>query len=291
MCQRRGVIKSSNGEYFYRFLAGGTGALILALLPTLVPGVARAQQKITIDGSTGTAPLVEALGKAFKMKSNVAVEVGKGLGGKARLEALSAGKIDIAMASHGLKISEVTAAGMKVHRIAMTPVVFGVHESVKVDSLSSAQICVIYENKMRDWKEAGGTALAIVPLARPESEVDMEIARGGIGCFKSLKLADSVKLHARAGDMAKALTETAGGIGMTSATIVERSGGKIKAIALDGVVANDAAVLAGRYRLTRDAFLITRDAASADVKAFIDFVKSPDGAAVIRANGAIATTK
>lgn len=284
-------MKNRNGEFFGRFLAGGTGALILALLPALIPGLAQAQQKIAIDGSTGTAPLVEALGKAFTAKGNVAVEIGKGLGGKARLEALSAGKIDVAMASHGLKIAEVTAAGMKVHRIAMTPVVFGVHESVKVGGLSSAQICAIYESKMRDWKEAGGAALAIAPLARPESEVDMEIARDGIGCFKSLKLADGVKLQARAGDMAKALAETTGGIGMTSATMVERSGGKIKAIALDGVAANEAGVLAGRYRLTRDAFLITRDAASADVKAFIDFVKSPDGAAVIRANGAIAATK
>jgi hypothetical protein len=36
------------------------------------------------------------------------------------------------MASHGLNVADITAMGMTVHRIAMTPVVFAVHETVRV---------------------------------------------------------------------------------------------------------------------------------------------------------------
>src|SRR5688572_15459020 len=147
-----------------------------------------AQQKLMIDGSTGTAPLVDALGKAFTAKRGIAVEVGKGLGTKARFEALSAGKIDIAMASHGLNVADITKRGMTVHRIAMTPVLFGAHESVTAQGLTDAQICSIYEGKVRNWKELGGSDLAIAALVRPESEVDMEVVRDGISCFKNLKL-------------------------------------------------------------------------------------------------------
>ena len=263
-------------------------ATALLILPLLVTVPARSQQKLSVDGSTGTAPLVQALGKAFTDKGGVVVEIGKGLGTKARFEALAAGKIDIAMASHGLKVEEVTAQGMTVHRIAMTPVVFGTHQSVTVSSLADAQLCGIYEGRMWNWKELGGSDLAIAALTRPDNEVDAEVVRDGIACLKSVKMPNNVKVLARAGDMAKALAETPGGIGMTSATVVEQSQGKLRALALNGVAPSEANVTAGAYRLTRDAFLITRNAPSAEVATFIAFAKGADGTAVIRANGAIA---
>jgi phosphate transport system substrate-binding protein len=250
-------------------------------------GPTQAQQKVSVDGSTGTAPLVAALGKAYAAKAGVTVDVGKGLGTKARFEALANGKIDIAMASHGLNVAEVTGRGMIVRRIAMTPVVFGVHESVTVANLADAQICAIYDGSRRNWKELGGNDLAIAPLARPDSEVDMEVVRDGVSCFKTLKLPDGVRILPRAGDMAKALAETAGGVGMASTTVVEQSKGKIKAVALNGNAPTEANVLARTYRLTRDAFLVTGRTPSAQTKDFIDFVLTAAGASVIRANGAI----
>ena len=261
---------------------------LLVALTLSAAGHASAQQRITIDGSTGTAPLVDALGKAFTAKSGIAIDVGKGLGTKARFEALSGGKIDIAMASHGLNVADIAKRGMTVHRIAMTPVLFAVHGSVKIDGLTDAQVCSIYTGSARNWKELGGNDLAIAPLVRPESEVDMEVVRDGIGCFKTLKVVEGAPSLARAGDMASALAETTGSIGMTSATFVAQSRGKIRALALNGVAASEDNVVAGRYRLTRDSFLVTGNAPSAPVKAFIDFVRAPDGAAVIKANGALA---
>jgi phosphate transport system substrate-binding protein len=261
-------------------------AMVLAASNT-----ADAQQKILIDGSTGTAPLVSALGKAFTTKSGVAVDVGGGLGTKARFEALTSGKIDIAMASHGLDVGEVTARGMSVHRVAMTPVVFAVHQSVPIEGLSDAQVCAIFEGRARNWKEFGGPDLAVAALTRPDSEVDAEVVRDGIACLKGVKMPDSIKVMPRAGDMARALAETAGGIGMTSATVAEQSRGKIRSLALNGVAPSETEIVAGRYRLTRDAFLVTRNAPSSETRAFIDFVRSAEGAAVIRANGAIAAAK
>jgi phosphate transport system substrate-binding protein len=252
---------------------------------------ADAQQKILIDGSTGTAPLVSALGKAFTAKSGVTVDIGGGLGTKARFEALTGGKIDIAMASHGLNIAQVSGMGLNVHRVAMTPVVFAVHQSVSIEGLGDAQVCAIYEGRARNWKEFGGPDLAVAALTRPDSEVDAEVVRDGIACLKGVKMPDNIKVMPRAGDMAKALADTAGGIGMTSATVAEQSQGKIKMLALNGIVPSESNVVSGRYRLTRDAFLVTRNAPSADAKAFIDFVRSGEGAAVIRANGAIAAAK
>lgn len=265
--------------------------LFVVALAAFLARDASAQSKIMVDGSTGTAPLVDALGKAFSAKSGIAIEVGKGLATKARFEALASGKIDIAMASHGLNVADITNRGMTVYRIAMTPVLFGVHESVTAQGLTEAQICTIYQGKALNWKDVGGSELAVVPLVRPESEVDMEVVRDGIGCFKDLKLPDGVRSPPRAGDMARALAETPGSVGMTSSTFVAQSKGKIKALLLNGVPADEDNVVTGKYRLTRDAFLVTGTAPAKPVNAFIAFVRGPDGADVIKSNGAIAAKR
>jgi phosphate transport system substrate-binding protein len=289
--QPTGDVGNIGGAFMTRNAVNLTAALALVMTVAALPPAAGAQQQITIDGSTGTAPLVGALGKAFAAKHNITVELGKGLGAKARFEALSAAKIDIAMASHGLKVSDIAAMGMTVHRIALTPVVFAVHETIGVGGLTEAQICAIYSTPKLDWKNFGGPGVAVAALARPDSEVDAEVVRDGIGCFKALKLADGIRVLERAGDMARALAETTGAIGMTSATVVEQSKGKIKALALNGVAPSEANVLSGHYRLTRDSFLVTRNAPSPQVKAFLDFVNGSEGAAVIKANGALVAPK
>jgi phosphate transport system substrate-binding protein len=261
-------------------------AVHAALVATPTP--VAAQQKIMVDGSTGTAPLVAALGKAFAAKGGSTLEIGKGLGTRLRFDALADGRIDIAMASHGLKVDEVIRRGMTIHSIAKTAVVFAVHDSVKVTNLSEAQVCAIYEGKYRDWKDLGGLQLVIVAHMRPDSEVDTEVIRDGVSCLKAMKFPASTRIMDKSGDMARALAATPGALGVTSATVVEQSQGKLKMLALGGVQPTEANIIARRYRLTRDAFLITRKEVSPAVKAFIDFVRSTDGAAVIRANGAVA---
>ena len=72
-----------------------------ALLLSTLSGAAG--ETIRIDGSSGVRPLAKALGKACAdMPGTATVKVGKGLGTKARLKALEAGKIDIATASQGV---------------------------------------------------------------------------------------------------------------------------------------------------------------------------------------------
>jgi len=262
-------------------------SIILTTLITTATAVS-AQATLKVDGSTGAMPLVAALAKVFETKTpSLKIEIGKGLGTKARIEALNGGSIDIAVASHGLKIDDLVKQGMIVDEIARTPVVFGVNSSVPVTSLSQAQICAIYSGVAANWKAAGGPDLAVAARTRPESEVDTEVVREGIACLKTLKMPEAVKVMQRGGDMAKELATAAGAIGMTTMTVAEQSGGKIKALSLEGVAPTEANVTAGQYRLVREVFLVVKASASPATKDFIAFVKSADGAIIIKANGAI----
>lgn len=256
---------------------------------TLAPVLpAQPAEKIIIDGSTGVTPLVAALAKAYREQNPAtAIEIGKGMGTRARIEALRDGKIDIAMASHGLKVDEIKQQGMAVHEIAKIAVVFGVNASVAATNLNDAQICGIYSAKTANWKELGAADLNIVAVTRPDSEVDTEVVREKIACLTKLQMPDTVKVAPKAGEMADQLATTTGAIGMTTMTVVEQSNGRIKALALRGITATAANVQNKTYTLTRDSFLVTKDASAPAVAKFMAFVHSDAGKKVIAANGAV----
>jgi phosphate transport system substrate-binding protein len=248
-----------------------------------------AQSTIVIDGSTGVAPLVAALAKAYEQENPGAkIQIGKGLGTGARIRALDEGKIDIAMASHGLDVAAIQKRGMTVHEFAKVAVVFAVNETVPVAALTDAQVCAIYSGKAASWKDAGGPDMALTPLARPDSEVDTEVVRDKVACLAQMKFPDTVKLMPKAGEMAQGLAATSGAVGITTMTVVEQSGGKVKAVSLNGIAPSAENVQRKIYGLTRDSFLVVKDQASEPVSRFIAFIRSTAGQKVIAANGAVA---
>jgi len=263
------------------------GALLLSV--TLAASIdAQGSEKIVVDGSTGVMPLVGALAKVYQERYPAStVEMGKGLGTKARLQALADGRIDIAVASHGLVPDELTRQGMAVHEIARVAVVFGVNASVPTANITDGQVCDLYAGRITNWRELGGPDLAIAPRTRPESEVDAEVVRGHIACLKDVKFPDDVKVMPRSGDMAQELAIRVGAIGMTTTTVVEQSRGQIKLLSLNGVIPNAENVGRKIYTLTRDAFLVTKALPPPAVSRFVEFVRSSAGAAVIAANGAV----
>lgn len=246
--------------------------------------------RIVIDGSTGVMPLAAALVEAFrKQNPGTTIEMGTGLGPEARLKALADGKIDIALASHGLKLEDITRQEMSVHEIARTAVVFAANASVPVGvaGLTDQEICAIYTGKTSSWKAFGVAEIAIKPLTRPDSEVDAEVVRAGIPCLRDLPMPSTVKIMPKTGDMAKGLAETPGAIGMTTLTVVEQSRGKIRALSLNGIAPSPENVERGAYSLVRKSFLVTRATPPPAVAQLLQFVRGPAGEKVIRANGAI----
>lgn len=262
-------------------------ALILILLFVSQVEFAPAAEKIILDGSSGMLPLASALAKAYQQKSSdPELELGKGLGTGERFRALAEGKIQIALASHGIEPAEVQKGNLKVMQIAKGAIVFAVN-SAAMSNITEEQVCGVYSGKITDWQALGGSQAPIVVMTRPPTEVDSEVIREKIGCFRNLRVSENAQVMARGGDMAKGLGETANAIGMTSMTVVEQSKGRVKALTLNGVAPSAENVKSGRYFLTRDFYFVVKGEPTAPVKNFLDFVVSSEGDRVITANGAI----
>lgn len=245
---------------------------------------------VRIDGSNGVTPLVQALIDVYVgTEPSAVVTMGDGIGSRARLDSLRVGYMDIAMASHGLDTAALRAEGLVVHRIAETPVLLGVHaSSVPVSAITSAQLCDVLAGRVTDWRTLGAPeSLPIVVVVRPEAEVDMEVLREQVACAHDLTVLPSAMIVEETSDMEAALLATPGAIGVTTGTVAVQSNGAIRALALDGVTPDAAAVGSGQYTLVRSFFLITRGDPSAGVTRFLAFVTSPAGAMVIEANGSV----
>ena len=263
-------------------------SLAVALSCALVASLAWGAERIVLDGSSGMLPLAQALAAAYQQQSSdPRVEIGRGLGTGARLQALAEGKIQIALASHGIKPEDVQKGNLKIIEVAKGAIVFAVNASVPIASITEAQICDAYSGKIRTWRPLGGPDIPVAVLTRPPAEVDPEVIRAKIGCFKALRETESARVMARGGDMAKGLAETPHALGMTSMTVVEQSGGKLKALALNGIAPTAENVKSGRYFLTRDFLFVTKAEPTPAVRKFLEFVLSPQGDRVIQANGAV----
>lgn len=255
----------------------------------LAPDLSAQTDTLRIDGSTGVRPLVTALAEAFeKNYPGIRVEIGEGMNTRRRVEALQAGEIDIAMASHGIDVRAFTRQGLQVHWFAKMAVVFGLHQSVDLDGLTTGQVCGIYAGKYRNWRELGGPDLPIIALSRPATEVDAEIFIQQMPCFGDFSDRDHVRWFEKSGPLARELAKQPGAIGMTTLVRVGQSQGAIRPLALNGIAPNARNLRKGKYNYTRNSFLITKGLPPPALKRFLMFVNSRSGRRVIREQNAVA---
>ena len=246
------------------------------------------EDAVRVDGSTGVMPLAAALARAYEARHPGArVAMGSGLGSAARLRALVADSIDIALTSQDVSSDALAAQRVAAHTVARAAVVFAVPAAVPVTSLTQQQLCDAYAGRVTNWRQLGGPDQAIAPRTRPAGEVDGDVAMAGVACLADAVRAGAVRAIEQPAAMAEELAATAGALGMTSLPFVDRSGGRLRALALDGVVPSAANVRGGAYPLMRPSLLLTRAEPSPRVARFLAFVRSPEGAAVITANGAV----
>ena len=244
-------------------------------------------QQLNIDGSTGVKPLVESLAQHYQTAHPTAqFNIGKGMKPAKRIAALLTGDIDIAMASHGIDIQSLSEQGLAVHLIARVAVVFGINHTVAIDVISSEQVCRIYSGELTNWHELGADSKVIKPFLRPYDEVDTEVVMNNVKCFGQIEIASTIPKMKKSGQMARALAQNEGAIGMTTMVRVAQSNGNIVPLSLDGLSPIGDDLVNGRYPLTRDLFLITKVDASQSVRDFITFIKSQTGRAIVIRNNA-----
>lgn len=240
---------------------------------------------IRVKGSTTVDPAMKKLVAAFtKMKPGINFSIsatGSGDGAKAIIN----GTADIGMMSRDMKSAEAKkckANGITPVQfvIALDCIVPVVHPSNGVNGLNLGQIKDIYQDKIRNWKDVGGSSGMIALFSRETNSGTYEVWHK-----KVMKKEDEFDMVSRMPSNAAMAAKIAGnkkGIGYVGLGFLNN---KIKSLTVNGVQANVMNALNKSYPLSRGLNLYTAGQPKGEVKEFIDFIMSAKGQALIAEAG------
>jgi phosphate transport system substrate-binding protein len=236
-------------------------------------------ETIKIAGSGQMLPLATELGQAYSKKypGDVVLVNPKSLGQRGGVQAVADGSIDIATSARRLD-DEEKRLPVTAYEVASVAGIFAVNPSVTVKGLTSKQICGIYSGRITNWKQVGGQDAPIVVLTRPETDSTKIVMRRRLHCFAKVKESARVIVKEKSRDMVVCLMNTPNAIGMTDVINLTNSGGRMLALKLDGkdITSSVSGPIQHYYN-----FVLSNKPRAVDLR-FMEFLRSPEGQAVIR---------
>jgi phosphate transport system substrate-binding protein len=185
-------------------------------------------------------------------------------------------KEEIALA----KSKGVSPVEHKVAIDALTPIV---HPSNPVKDLSIEQLSLIYQGKIRNWKEVGGKDLQIVVVSRDTSSGTYESWQEKI--LHKEKVTPRAQLQASSGAVVQAVSKNRYAIGYIGIGYQNKS---VTAVTVNGVIANDVNALKGTYPIARPLYYYTDGQPKGAVAEYIKFVTGPEGQKIVKKEGFVA---
>jgi len=248
---------------------------------------------LEMDGSTTMVAMVKELRNAYNqanpnLPTTYGVPEGKPNGSSQGLQNLINGTVAIAASSRPLKAEEAKS-GVQLVPIAKDAIglVVGINNPFK-GNLTKDQVRDIYQGKITNWSQVGGTNLPIKVINRATTSGTRE-------AFQDIVLLgqdfapDGANFITWKQDETTAILRDLGDNGISYATVSQLEKQEIvRIIAINGVNPTDvASVKADKYPISRSLFLGVKKVTSPAAKQFIEFVLSPQGQQIVQKLGFI----
>ncbi len=225
---------------------------------------------------------------------NPAVQISVTGGGSGTgLSALISGTVDIANASRQISTEEVAAAEKngiepQEHVIARDAIAVIVNPHNPIDHLTLEQISMIYRGEINNWSELGGDNRPIVRLSRETNSgthvyfLELVIRLGNPDS-KVIFSRDTLLLPSSEGIISE-VSENPNAIGYDGLGYVT-DGVKVIAVASDAagpyVLPSPETVNQNQYPISRDLYVYTSQNPSEAVKAYLDWMTSPEAQDIV----------
>ncbi|MGD8594409.1 MAG: phosphate ABC transporter substrate-binding protein [Gammaproteobacteria bacterium] len=232
-------------------------------------------------GITKKAFMAE-LASAFEAKTGVKIDL-QGGGATRGIRDTAKLKIDLGGTCR-MSLPEVDKVEMhsSLHPVAWDALAIIVHNSNKVNQLTTKQIKDIYTGKITNWKQVGGK----------NAPIELYVRTGkisGVGYAIRQYLfqnsdEDFVSDHVvkSSGPLEKAVEKRPNAIAITGVSSARKR--DVKIIGFDGKTPTYENVKNGKYGLYRPLYLVTSPSPSKVVKSFIEYAQSEEGMEIIRKN-------
>ena len=259
-------------------------ALLLLVLGCAVGIGAHAAEVLKIGGTGAALGTMQVLGAEFsKSRPELQVHVLPYIGSTGAIKGVASGAISIGLSGRLAKADE-EKLNVRLLHYAITPLVFAAHAGVKASGLTRAQVAAIYAGEQTHWQEGGRIRI----ILRPPNETDNSVLKT-VSKDISAALAKALERKGLTSaptdqDAADAIESTPGALGTTTLSLLVSEKRKLNVLALDGVMPSTKALADGSYPYNKPLYLVVPTSPSPTVNAFVDFVFSPRGQAILAAN-------
>lgn len=249
------------------------------------PWAKKSENKISLTGSTTVLPIAQKAAEEF-MKANPSVEVSvKGGGSGVGIAAIIDGSADIGNASRAIKAKEIINAKSKGvnafgTEVAKDGIAMVVHKSNPVDAITINQLRDIFSGKITKWSQLGIGSGKIVAVSRDTTSGTYEVFSELV--LRGAKLRDDSIMTVSNREVAENVKNTEGAIGYLGLAFLSD---EMKVLKVEGVMATEANVINGTYKVARPLFMYTNGDPSGLVKQYIDYVLSPAGQKIVKEVG------
>lgn len=271
-----------------RFLFGLSLVLLGASLAAAAPQSSALdafkglQGTLDIAGGTAHIPVMKAAARNI-MQDNPGIRISVAGGGSGvGVQKVGEGLAQIGNTGRPLKASEVEKYGLVTFPFAVDGVAVAVNPTNKVSELSKAQIIGIFTGAVTNWKAVGGDDAPISLYVREDGSGTRETFEER-ALDKGTSAAGANVVNSN-GAMKTAISRDPHAIGYVGIGHLDAG---VKGIVLDGMVPNQNNAANGAYTITRLLFMNTKGDPQGLTRAFVDYIYSPEGAAIIGEAGYI----
>jgi len=272
---------------------------LITILPTVSPTTITASNNfnvdtslpnpsvLTMDGSTSMVVIIKELRAAYRqshptLPTTYGFPDGKPNGSSPGLQNLINGNVWIAATSR--KLTPEEEKSLQSFPIAKDAIglAVGIDNPFK-GNLTKDQVRDIYQGKITNWLEVGGTNLPIKVINRPttsgtrKSFQDMVLPPDGQSFAP-----DSANFRTWENDETTPILRELKDSGISYATFTQLKDPLVRIIAINGVSPTDETLKSGKYPLIRDLFLAVKKTTSPAAKEFIEFALSPQGQEIVK---------
>lgn len=248
---------------------------------------------LRISGSTTALPFVELAAEQYNSEQkNVTVSVSGG-GSGVGISDLIAGNSNIGMISRDLtnadrNLAKNTSKTFEATAIAYDSIVIAVSPDVYnsgVKALSTAQLKAIYAGNITNWKQVGGFDQPIYVISREDGSGTRDTFDQYVMGSTTAET-NGVKTVAGSNSEAQlAISDSKVAIGYLGIGFIND---KVRAVKLNGMLANVTNTRDRTYPLSRKLYLVTLGDPSQQAQQFIKYCLGPEAQQIASANGFVA---
>lgn len=206
------------------------------------------------------------------------------MGSSGGVKAVTAGAVALGVTSRPLKADEA-AAGATAREYARTPFVFAAAATLPVEGLATADIAEIYAGRLAAWPDGTRIRMVLRPASDSDNDAIRAISPAVAAALKEAEARPGMAYAVTDQETARAIASVPGGIGPSTLALVRTEDWGLKALALDGVAPAPETIADGRYPWFKSLYVVTSPRSPAAAHAFVAFVRSDEGRAILARTG------